>query len=180
MNYLGLAFHADYGIETSVSRDKPIDWLREKAWFWTTKLKDYNETKIFAALKEKSVIYACGASEKEKTWIFFNTYSGGHAWVIDGYIRGPSKTKTTIFSIVTGDGTVKKTDSFTVIYSTQIRQKSQTKSTPLEVLRTTNIDLVIQSSVQDNTTYENPILPICISNQPIPLHHIFSLWRTDR
>lgn len=89
MNYLGIAFKAKYRHnETGVDSETPIKWLRKSGWVNATKLEDYKEQRIFSAIKNKFIVYARGNDKKTKTWIFFNKYEGGHAWVIDGYIRG--------------------------------------------------------------------------------------------
>jgi hypothetical protein len=94
MNYLGIAFKAKYGYETGVPPETPIKWLRKSGWVNATKLEDYKEQRIFSAIKNKFIIYARGNDKKTKTWIFFNKYEGGHAWVIDGYIRGEKDNRT--------------------------------------------------------------------------------------
>lgn len=94
MNYLGIAFKAKYGYETGVPPETPIKWLRKSGWVNATKLEDYKEQRIFSAIKNKFIVYARGNDKKTKTWIFFNKYEGGHAWVIDGYIRGEKDNRT--------------------------------------------------------------------------------------
>ena len=87
MNYLGIAFHAKYEKATSVSGDTPIEWVRDNGWFNVSKPKKYDEQTVIRALNNSHVIYTTGLDTKRKTWLFFNKYEGGHAWVIDGYIR---------------------------------------------------------------------------------------------
>ncbi len=94
MNYLGIAFKAKYGYETGVPPETPIKWLRKSGWVNATKLEDYKEQRVFSAIKNKFIVYARGNDKKTKTWIFFNKYEGGHAWVIDGYIRGEKDNRT--------------------------------------------------------------------------------------
>lgn len=91
MNYLGIAFHAKYEKSTSVSGDTPIEWIRDNGWFNVSKPKKYDEQTVIRALTNSHVIYTTGFDTKRKTWLFFNKYEGGHAWVIDGYIRAMKK-----------------------------------------------------------------------------------------
>ena len=91
MNYLGLALNATYKEQTGVPTDKAIDWIRRSGWFYATKHKDYDERRIFQALKDGLLIFTTGYDHKSKTWLVFNKYKEGHAWLMDGYIHGRYK-----------------------------------------------------------------------------------------
>lgn len=94
--YLGNAFGAKYKAgkphpETAVADDKPIAWLNSHAsnGLSATKLAKYNEFRILSALssyRKRSLVYGRGNSGQKK-FLFINIgYTGGHAWVYDGYI----------------------------------------------------------------------------------------------
>ena len=89
MSYLGIELKAKYEKEgTGVLPNRAIDWIRKSGWFNATELKDYDENHIFQAIRDRFTVFADGYSHKTKTWLVFNKYEKGHAWVYDGYIRG--------------------------------------------------------------------------------------------
>jgi len=90
MNYLGLAFRAKYERETGASVDDAINFVNGSNWFHATPVQDYNEHNIFVNIRSGNLVLGRGHAEKGKTWIFFNKYSQGHAWVYDGFINGIS------------------------------------------------------------------------------------------
>ena len=90
MAFLGEQFEADYGQnETSVSKNKPIDWMRKWRQGWqVSKLHDYNSSDIINNLKmDGRLIYTRGNTGRKKFIITFS-HTGGHAWVMDGLIAG--------------------------------------------------------------------------------------------
>ena len=90
MNYLGLAFRAKYERETGASVDDAINFVNGSNWFHATPVQDYNEHNIFVNIRNGNLVLGRGNAEKGKTWIFFNKYSRGHAWIYDGFINGIS------------------------------------------------------------------------------------------
>lgn len=85
--YLGSAFGADYKSEsTGVKENKPIDWFNDWSGLKATKLQGYNESQIISAIKNGNPVYARGNSGRKKFLGITIKYTGGHAWVYDGYI----------------------------------------------------------------------------------------------
>jgi len=90
MNYLGLAFKAKYENQTGASVKDAISFVNRSNWFHATPVQDYNEHNIFVHIRNGNLVLGRGNGEKGKTWIFFNKYSLGHAWIYDGFINGIS------------------------------------------------------------------------------------------
>ncbi len=86
--YLGNSFGADYNSDgsTGVKENKPIDWFNKWSGLKATKLKEYNESQIISAIKNGNPVYARGNSGRKKFLGITIKYTGGHAWVYDGYI----------------------------------------------------------------------------------------------
>lgn len=93
--YLGNAFGADYKSNgsTGVKEGKPIDWFNDWSGLKATKLKDYNESQIISAVKSGNPVYARGNSGRKKFLGITVKYTGGHAWVYDGYISATKDEK---------------------------------------------------------------------------------------
>lgn len=88
MRYLGVALKADYSNKgTGAKSEKAIDWLNDWGGLSASGLSDYNGEETVKALDAKKLVYVRANATKSHTWIFFNKYSDGHAWVIDGYIE---------------------------------------------------------------------------------------------
>lgn len=92
--YLGVCFGAEYNKNsTSVDKDEPIKWFNNRANLNATKLKSYNETAIINAIKAGNPVYARGNSGRKKFLGITVGYTGGHAWVYDGYISATKSGK---------------------------------------------------------------------------------------
>lgn len=50
----------------------------------TVKKADFNYQTVLSEIRSNRPVLLSGYSEKDKTWIFFNSYGGGHVWVADG------------------------------------------------------------------------------------------------
>ena len=88
MRFWGVAFDAEYTSDgTGVNSDNAISKIRELG-FNATKLTDYNADNVLNDLKKGDrIIYMRGNDDYHYNLIFFKTYTGGHAWVVDGYIH---------------------------------------------------------------------------------------------
>lgn len=92
--YLGIAFNADYKIDkkhpeknsTSVGEDKPIDWFNKWGGLKASKLAKYDEDQIISAIQSGNPVYGRGNSGQKKFLGIRVCWTGGHAWVYDGYI----------------------------------------------------------------------------------------------
>lgn len=92
--YLGIAFNADYKIDkknpeknsTGVGADKPIDWFNKWGGLKASKLTKYDDDKIATAIQFGKPVYARGNSGKKSFLGVRTSWTGGHAWVYDGYI----------------------------------------------------------------------------------------------
>lgn len=84
---IGSEANVTYGCKGS-SADYEKDGLRvlKKMGFKVDSPRAYDWNYIKSSLDQSRIITANGKSEK-KNWFLFNTYEGGHAWVIDGYIQ---------------------------------------------------------------------------------------------
>lgn len=99
--YLGVAFGAKYNVNkknkdmnsTSVDEDKPIDWFNKWGGLKATKLRKYDETQIITSIRNGNPVYARGNSGKKKFLFVRIKYTGGHAWVYDGYITASKNGK---------------------------------------------------------------------------------------
>ena len=87
MAYLGHKMDAEYKTnETSAKSSKAIEWLNTYGNLNASTLKDYNFNNIKEALDNGNLAYANGY-KKKNTFLGITTgYSGGHAWVYDGYL----------------------------------------------------------------------------------------------
>lgn len=87
MDMLGGMVNITYGCKGS-SADYEKDGLKalRSMGFKVDSPREYDFQYIKSSLDNKRIVTANGKSEK-KNWIFFNTYGGGHAWVIDGYLE---------------------------------------------------------------------------------------------
>ena len=83
---LGELLDADYSDpeQTSVKSSKFIKWL-PNVGLHATKLRDYNETDIMQTIKKGQPVFARGNRGYKKK-LFWKKYTGGHAWVYDGYL----------------------------------------------------------------------------------------------
>jgi len=87
MAYLGHKMGAEYKTDgTSAKSSKAIEWLDTEGKLNASNLKDYNFNNIRKALDNGNLAYANGYKGK-KTFLGITTgYTGGHAWVYDGYL----------------------------------------------------------------------------------------------
>ena len=93
--YLGVCFGAKYNSNsTSVDKDEPIKWFNKRANLNATSLKSFNESAIINAIKAGNPVYARGNSGRKKFLGITYSYTGGHAWVYDGYISATKDGKT--------------------------------------------------------------------------------------
>lgn len=91
MRYLGVAMDADYDAEgTGVNKKKPINWMNDWDGLNATKLADYSASPIINAIKNNKLVYARGNSGRKKFLGITVSYTGGHAWVYDGYVSASS------------------------------------------------------------------------------------------
>lgn len=88
---LGGLLDADYEFakdsrfnSTGVNCSKFIKWL-PNVGLHATKLRDYNETDIMQTIKKGQPVFGCGNRGYKKK-LFWKKFTGGHAWVYDGYI----------------------------------------------------------------------------------------------
>lgn len=87
VRYLGMTFGAKYNKgATSVGEGKAVDWMNKWGGLKASKLKGYNEDNIINAIKNNNIVYARGNSGKKKFLGIRIKYTGGHAWIYDGYI----------------------------------------------------------------------------------------------
>lgn len=87
MRYLGISFDADYkNTGTEVIITKPIEWLNKSGGIKATKLENFKASKVKNAIKAGNLVYARGNSSRTNFKGIRPQYSGGHAWVCDGYI----------------------------------------------------------------------------------------------
>lgn len=87
MRYLGISFNAKYNNdETSVDKEKPIQWLNYFGEIKASKLGDFKASKVKEAIKSGNLVYARGNSKRKQFLGITFGYGGGHAWVCDGYI----------------------------------------------------------------------------------------------
>jgi hypothetical protein len=91
MYKIGQGVKMDYGCSESNSNiDKANKFLKD-CGYKTDGVCDYDYDKVINSLKEKRPVLMRGASTKTRhvfLWInWYNTYGGGHEWVIDGYLR---------------------------------------------------------------------------------------------
>lgn len=91
MRYLGVAMDADYAADgTGVNKKKPINWMNDWGGLNATKLADYSASPIINAIKSNKLVYARGNSGRKKFLGITVSYTGGHAWVYDGYVSASS------------------------------------------------------------------------------------------
>ncbi len=91
MRYLGVAMGADYESDgTAVNKKKPINWMNDWGGLNATKLADYSVSPIISAIKSNKLVYARGNSGRKKFLGITVSYTGGHAWVYDGYVSASS------------------------------------------------------------------------------------------
>ena len=83
---LGELLDADYSDpnQTGVKSSKFIKWL-PKVGLHATKLRYYNEEDIIQTIKEGQPVFGRG-NQGYKDKIFWTEYTGGHAWIYDGYL----------------------------------------------------------------------------------------------
>lgn len=92
--YLGIAFDANYKTDkkhpeknsTGVGEDKPIEWFNKWGGLHASKLSKYDENQIISSIQKGNPVYGRGNSGKKKFIGIRVGWSGGHAWVYDGYI----------------------------------------------------------------------------------------------
>ena len=91
MRYLGVAMDADYEADgTEVNKKKPINWMNDWGGLNATKLADYSASPVINAIKSNKLVYARGNSGRKKFLGITVSYTGGHAWVYDGYVSASS------------------------------------------------------------------------------------------
>lgn len=91
MRYLGVAMDADYDADgTGVNKKKPINWMNDWGGLNATKLADYSASPVINAIKNNKLVYARGNSGRKKFLGITVSYTGGHAWVYDGYVSASS------------------------------------------------------------------------------------------
>lgn len=91
MRYLGVAMDADYDADgTGVNKKKPINWMNDWGDLNATKLADYSASPVINAIKNNKLVYARGNSGRKKFLGITVSYTGGHAWVYDGYVSASS------------------------------------------------------------------------------------------
>lgn len=91
MRYLGASMDADYTSSgTGVNKKKPIDWMNNWGFLKATKLAKYSVRPIINAIKNNKLVYARGNSGRKKFLGITISYTGGHAWVYDGYVLASS------------------------------------------------------------------------------------------
>lgn len=87
MRFWGHHFHSKYGVTTSANGKDAINRVR-KLGLNSTKLMDYNETKIVDALRKPNhIIFMGGYPRYYHVAFVIRKYVDGHAWVVDGFIR---------------------------------------------------------------------------------------------
>lgn len=88
MRHLGIAFKAEYKQNTtSVDTEDAVDIMRKEFGCDVTRLKDYNCRDIINDLKcRNKIVIMSGKSRYYHILFFVRKYTGGHAWVVDGYI----------------------------------------------------------------------------------------------
>lgn len=87
MRYLGVTMNADYSSDaTGVKSKKPIEWMNDWGGLNATKLADYDASPIINAIKGNKLVYARGNSGRKRFLGITISYTGGHAWVYDGYV----------------------------------------------------------------------------------------------
>ena len=82
---------ADYESDgTAVNKKKAINWMNDWGGLNATKLADYSVSPIISAIKSNKLVYARGNSGRKKFLGITVSYTGGHAWVYDGYVSASS------------------------------------------------------------------------------------------
>lgn len=93
MRYIGISTGASYHDDhTSIDSDKALKWMNDYAGIKTSDLRKYKINDIISALQRDGIVYGRGNSSKTD-WFLWNHYSGGHAWVYDGYAKARSEGK---------------------------------------------------------------------------------------
>lgn len=87
MRFLGVDFEADYSSDgTSVNSEDAINTMRNRGYN-VSGLTDYDAADVVNDLRAGNrIIFMRGYDDYYHTWFFFRNYTGGHAWVVDGYI----------------------------------------------------------------------------------------------
>jgi hypothetical protein len=92
---IGKGVGMDYGCDASSADTKDALTFLGKHGFKVSTLKNYNSNDTFASLDKKQPLIARGCSNKTNHKFLginiYSTYSGCHAWVIDGYLKRKSK-----------------------------------------------------------------------------------------
>ena len=88
MRYLGVIFESDYEADiTETCLEDALDVLQE-GHMNVTNLRDYNINNVIQDLNDgNKIIIIRGYTNKHHILFAIPIYSGGHTWVVDGYIR---------------------------------------------------------------------------------------------
>ena len=76
----------DYGKDASGANSQKVEKCLETLGFKSGNYTSYDRDDIIASLKDGLLVYTRGECFK-KTTLGIASYSGGHAWVIDGFVR---------------------------------------------------------------------------------------------
>ena len=76
----------DYGKDASGANSQKVEKCLETLGFKSGNYTSYDRDDIIASLKDGLLVYTRGCCFK-KTTLGIASYSGGHAWVIDGYVK---------------------------------------------------------------------------------------------
>ena len=88
MRHLGVNFNAKYDQSgTSVNTDDAIGFMRKEYGLDVSDLRDYDCGSIINDLRcGNKIVIMSGKSGYHHVLFFVRKYTGGHAWVVDGYI----------------------------------------------------------------------------------------------
>jgi hypothetical protein len=86
-NDIGLGVDMEYSSDGSSASIKDArDYIRSRGYSCSS-IANYNIDNIINALNQNKLVYSRGYSKKHSFLGITLWYSGGHAWVIDGYIK---------------------------------------------------------------------------------------------